>query len=167
MDIFESKDGDYSVKIMNTSGEPREFSIICNSPFLPNQEPEKLRRDIDEFQKEKSTFVKWENLIISLTLLVGILTLVFGVINVFIVRMSENTETTRGIETMPDLLTIIIAAVFFGLSVWAVAMPIQLLFSRTLRLKTLDKYFAVSILIVVLMLIMTFFFFLIVNSQAF
>jgi hypothetical protein len=49
---FKTLEGDYSVWIQNKNG-PEEFSVICLSPFLSEEEPGKLREDINEF-KEKS-----------------------------------------------------------------------------------------------------------------
>jgi hypothetical protein len=45
--MFETKEGDYSVRIGNSSGRPEDFSLICYSPFLPGEEPRKLREDLN------------------------------------------------------------------------------------------------------------------------
>lgn len=49
--IFETREGDYSVRICNSSGKPEDFSVICWSPFLPGEEPRRLREDLNASTK--------------------------------------------------------------------------------------------------------------------
>jgi hypothetical protein len=150
---FESREGDYAVKILNRSCEFAEYSILCVSPFLPEHEPEELRKKIDKFRKESSKFVKWDeiiqNMIAPLTLLVGILALVFGIISVFIVRMAGNTEA------VPSLWTLIAGAIFLGFAVWGITFPVHLLLSDRLKpeMRPKDKCFAVSLIAIISMFI--------------
>ncbi len=52
LEKFETMEGDYAVQIKNIEKKPQKFSIICVSPFLPGEEPGKLREDINVFKKE-------------------------------------------------------------------------------------------------------------------
>ncbi len=55
---FETMKGDYSVQISNGDGKPKDFSIVCVSPFLPQEAPRKLREDIQEFERKSKELRK-------------------------------------------------------------------------------------------------------------
>lgn len=151
---FETREGDYAVKIMNRSGSFVEFSIVCVSPFLPEEEPEKLRKEIENFQSASSKFVTWKGMVNPLVLLLAFLALIFAVISLFIGGMTET------LELKANLWTISVAAVFFGLSVWGISASLNLL-SYHLSLKRRRssseliteygleiKFFTISIIVV-------------------
>lgn len=61
---FETMEGDYSVKISNGEGKPKDFSIVSVSPFLPEEAPRKLREDMKEFEmKSKELKKSQENML--------------------------------------------------------------------------------------------------------
>lgn len=87
---FDTNIGDYSVRISSTEKEQEEFSVICVSPFLPGESPNELRESIsefkkwskeikEEFEKETEKFVKWEDIISTLVLLLAILSIIFSI----------------------------------------------------------------------------------------
>ncbi len=158
---FETKEGDYAVKILNRSGSFVEFSIICISPFLTEKRVEAIEKDIKKFQAKASSFVTWRQMINPLVLLLALLTLVFAVIGVFI----------RQAEEVPKLgfsvWTIIIAAIFFGLSVWGITIAFYLFSKIVIKFEEnmpvspdrLVKYLTISITFVILALTFSFIFF--------
>jgi hypothetical protein len=148
---FETREGDYAVKIMNDTGWFMEFSIICVSPFLIPERPKKLRHDIERLMSRN--YVTWDNLINPLILLIAVLALVIATVNVFINDMSQETKLAL------NLPTFLAAALFFGLSVWGIAMPVYLLFSKRTDLENDLHIRCLSVGIVSIILIIAIFFF--------
>lgn len=120
---FETQEGDYSVKIVNTSRSFAEFSVICISPFLSGEKPEELSLKISEFERKAPHYVQWGDIMYPLGLFLAFLTLIFAVISVFVSGMGENLQLRL------TLFTIIAAAIFFGVSVWGISMLCYILFS--------------------------------------
>lgn len=115
---FETKEGDYSVKISSNDGKPEEFSIICMSPFLPGEKPHELKESISkfmkktedvekEFKKESEKFVKWEDIISSLVLLLAIISLIFSI------------PAYKG-GFSDELTDLILESIIFGIVLWVV-----------------------------------------------
>jgi hypothetical protein len=145
---FQTRGGDYAVKIMNKTKDFVEFSIICVSPFLRGEEPQELKEKIEHLNedfKEKlrqteeslkesfkeslrqteERFITWKELVTPLTLLVTLLSLVVSVTVVLVVRMegyNENVPTPSG-EVSLGLL--ILTALFTGTVVWAIAFSLS------------------------------------------
>ena len=161
---FETQEGDYAVKIVNRSGSFVEFSIICTSPFLPEETPGELRKKIEEFWSKESSFVTWDRMMNPLILLLALLTLVFGIVSIFVTGMTETLELRL------TLWTIIVAAVFFGLSVWGISVSFSLLSDHLFLEKTKHRadlvlesdprtrYLIMSVIIVVAVLAFSLFY---------
>jgi hypothetical protein len=107
---FETQQGDYSVRIKNYDDKSENFgnfSLICTSPFLPEETPGKLREDIETFNKTKERFVKWEDMISPLVLLLAVISILFS-----FPQYEGNISN--------EITTLIIMAIIFGLVVWAI-----------------------------------------------
>lgn len=113
---FDTQEGDYSVKIVNKSKDFVEFSVICTSPFLPDEKPEELSRKISDFEKKAPQFVQWGDIMYPFGLFLAFLTLIYAIISVFVSGLGQSQELRL------TLFTVIAAAVFFGVSVWGISM---------------------------------------------
>lgn len=109
---FETETGDYSVKIANSDGEPREFSIVCTSPFLPGETPHELRKDLEEFNTVKERFVKWEDMVSPLVILLAIISVLFS-----FPQYQGNISD--------DFFELIIEAAIFGLVLWSISLALD------------------------------------------
>jgi hypothetical protein len=137
---WETRKGDYSVKISNNSGKPEEFSIVCTSPFLPEEAPHKLREDMEEFNVMKGRFVKWEDMISPLVLLLALLSILFSY-----PQYEGNIDN--------EFFELIIKATIFGLVLWSITLIVDMV-AKVLRKKMIiDK---ISLLIIILLLSLIF-----------
>jgi hypothetical protein len=93
--MFETREGDYSVRIGNSSGRPEDFSLICESPFLPGEEPRRLREDLNISRKRNKELK--ESLESSLrdleTYQQGLLRNMVGIFGIFVAIFSFITIT--------------------------------------------------------------------------
>lgn len=136
---FLTREGDLAVQLMNEPGVHEKFSIICTSPHMIEKKMENLVKGY--FDKEKKNFVTWGEFIQPLALLVALFSLVIGVIVVLAVRSMPSsqgcdtiTNTSPPIsisaEISVNIETIVVAAIFFGISVWAVSTTLKNLGER-------------------------------------
>lgn len=143
---FETQPGDYAVKI-NISREYfeifKESSIICTSPFLAEETPSKLREDIEKFNEDietfnniKDRFVKWEDMISPLVLLLAVISILFS-----FPQYKGNISN--------EIVELIIMAVIFGLVVWAVNIVVEQVTKRIHKRWKIDSISLLLILILV------------------
>lgn len=113
---FETQEGDYAVKIMNRSGDFVEFSIICVSPFLPEEQPKILREEITE------KYITWKEILIPLTLLVTLLSLIVSSTIVLALLQRESIVTPLA---QANLELLILSSLLTGTLVCAVAFSLS------------------------------------------
>lgn len=97
---FETQNGDYSVRIKQYDDQAEDygiFSIICTSPFLPEETPSKLREDINEFKEKSEELVQFERHI--LRNMVGI----FGIFVAIFSFITIGANTVLSLEIPVDL----------------------------------------------------------------
>lgn len=139
-DEFLSKEGDLAVKLMNKLGKSEKYSIICTSPHMIEEKIENLVEEL--FEEEKKNFVTWGEFIQPLALLVGLFSLVIGVIVVLAVRSIPISQASGTISpvSLPlafsptgisiNIETIVAASIFFGISTWAISTTLKSLAKR-------------------------------------
>lgn len=115
---FETKEGDYSVKINNNEGNPKEFSIICVSPFLPEEAPSKLREDMKEFRRKSREFVTWRGIIGPFALLIAAMSMVISATIAMIVG--------EDIKYNSEIISILAESFFYALFIWTLCEFINL-----------------------------------------
>lgn len=133
---FLSKEGDLAVKLMNEHGKREKYSIICTSPHMIEEKIEHLVGKF--FEEEKKSFVTWGEFIQPLALLVGLFSLVIGVIVILAVRSIPGQGPGTTFPTSPStystdsisLETIVAASIFFGIAAWAVSSTLNILEKR-------------------------------------
>jgi hypothetical protein len=123
---FTTREGDYAVKIVNKDGDFIEFSIICISPFLPGEKPETLRKDIEEFWLITPKFVTWENIFTPITLLVTLLSLIFGSMVAFFTDIGNACEEISTPIGQLNLRLLILSSIFIGSAIWAISAALSL-----------------------------------------
>ena len=115
---FNTNIGDYSVRISSTEEEQEEFSVICVSPFLHGESPNELKKNIlefrksskeikEEFEKESEKFVKWEDIISSLVIILAILSIIFSI------------PAYKG-GFGDEIIDLLLKSIVFGIVLWAV-----------------------------------------------
>lgn len=123
-DEFLSEEGDLAVKLMNNLGEHEKYSVICVSPHMIEEKIETL---VEEFlNEEKKSFVTWGEFIQPLALLVGLFSLVIGVVVILAVRSIPVQLTSfplispssTGVSINIEI--IVAGSIFFAFSTWAV-----------------------------------------------
>lgn len=137
---FQTREGDYAVKIVNQAGHFAEFSIICVSPFRPGEDPEELKNRIDSLKEDvrqsiqiaEEKFITWKEVATPLILMVTLLSLVVSVTVALAVRMEGYNETIMTSSGTVDLTILILSAVFTGIVVWAIAFSMSFLSGRYL-----------------------------------
>jgi hypothetical protein len=130
---FETREGDYAVRIMNKTGSFVEFSIICVSPFRHGEDPQELRRKIEDLKEyvkssikaAEDRFITWKEVATPLILMVTLLSLVVSVTVALSVRMEGYNETITTSSGRIDLGLLILSAVFTGVVVWAIAFSLS------------------------------------------
>ena len=154
---FETQQGDYAVRIKEYDNKAEyfgNFSIICTSPFLPDEKPEKLREDIDEFKekskelrediddfkKSKDQYVKWQDMISPLVLLLAVLSILFSL---------PSYEEKIGDETF----TLFIKAILFGLVTWSIYIVISQVTVKIKKRWNVDNIALLLIIILVSIII--------------
>ncbi len=127
---FETRVGDYSVLISN-EGKPKDVSIICVSPFLPEETPRKLRREIREFKRKSKEFVTWRGIIGPFALLVASMSMIMSATVAFL---------TGGKFVFSSRITaILFESFFYALFIWTFIGLINITFSLVVKLlKNLD-----------------------------
>lgn len=144
---FLSKEGDLAVKLMNDLGKREKYSIICASPHMIE---EKIKNLVEEFfNEEKKSFVTWGEFIQPLALLVGLFSLVIGVIVVLAVRSIPTPQTSLPLTSSPsagvsiNIETIVAASIFFALSTWAISTTMKNLSERFSWMKVAASVFLI------------------------
>ena len=135
---FETQQGDYSVRIKNYNHQSENFgnfSIICTSPFLPEEKPGKLREDIEAFNDIKDRFVKWEDMISPLVLLLAVISILFS-----FPQYRENISN--------EITELIIIAIIFGLVVWSINIMVEQVTKRIGKRWKIDR---ISLLLIIIL----------------
>lgn len=128
---FETEVGDYSVQINNKEGKPKDFSIICVSPFLPEETPRRLRKDIKDFKRKSKEFVTWRGIIGPFALLVASMSMIISATVAFLTG-GEYVFQNR-------VTTILFESFFYALFIWTFIGFINIAFSLIVKLlKNLD-----------------------------
>ena len=127
------------------------------SPFLPGEKPHELKESISksmkktegfmkktedvekEFKKESEKFVKWEDIISSLVLLLAIISLIFSI------------PAYRG-GFSDDLLNLMLEAIIFGAVLWVVWLTFEKI-SRIVQ----KKFEGGKIMMLIVIIILIFF----------
>lgn len=123
---FETKVGGYSVQINNREGKPKDFSIICVSPFLPEETPRKLRKDMEDFERRSKEFVTWRGIMGPFALLVASMSMIISATVAFI---------TGGEYIFHDrITTILFESFFYALFIWTFIGFINIAFSLLVKL---------------------------------
>jgi hypothetical protein len=148
---FETREGDYSVKMSNNEGIPKEFSLICVSPFLPEEAPQKLRKDIKDFEKRSKEFVTWRGIIGPFALLIAAMSMV----------ISATIALTLGeeIKFNSRIITILIESFIYALFIWALGEFVNLsaimlgkFDERLEKIALRDKKWLLILIVVILLL---------------
>ncbi|MBU7028547.1 MAG: hypothetical protein HXS48_16555 [Theionarchaea archaeon] len=121
---FETDEGDMAVQIMNKSGKPERFSIICISPYIAE---EKLREVEEKIEKIPT----WRDFLQNMVLTVAIFSLLIGVIVILAQQALQWTlqipiETTERPpwQNFPLLVEI---SIFMGFSFWGVHASLKII----------------------------------------
>ena len=128
---FETKVGDYSVQISNSDGKPKDFSIVCVSPFLPEEAPGKLRRELKDFKRKSREFVTWRGIIGPFALLVASMSMIMSATIAFLAG-GEFIFSNR-------ITAILFESFFYALFIWTFIGLINIIASLIAKLlKGLD-----------------------------
>lgn len=134
---FETDENDFAVKLMNGSGKPEKFSVICFSPLVGEKQLAAAERKIRHIEEKVEEYPSWRDFIQNMVLTVALFSLLIGAIVILAQQAIQGSalQSSAGKLAWQDVkiyfsasfALIVEISVFVGFSFWGVYSSLRII----------------------------------------